>query len=288
MPGGTTSTITIFFAGIAAIVNNVPSNNISRSIVFPAASSISYRTATTGEIPLMPHHTFLYVKLSEMTAGANAANNPQEVCKRVPGSLLPTGSTSPSHCKIELRGANVWVLPRVATVSEDDTFRTAIFSFSQFCSNPKDLPSTLTSGEPDPTLVAARFDILGGTLQGCNRKGKSFVAKLSVESTNNVLYIRQAQKTSRIFLEPGAQVTIYNRPDNMTASLTTMPMDPKGHFGWYYQMNQQALGALDILSVPTNPPALSGSAANCILPGADEIQGEGAASSADCSVSNYP
>jgi len=223
MPGGSTSTITIFFAGIAAVVNNVPSNNVSRSVVFPAASSSSYRTATTGEIPLMPHHTFLYVKLSEMTSSTDTANKPEAICKRADGILLPTGSTSPSHCRIELRGANVWVLPKAATVMEDDTFRNMIFSFSQFCSNAKDLPSTLTSGEPDPTLVAARFDILGGTMQGCNRKGKSFVAKLNVESTNNVLYIRQAQKTSRIFLEPGAQVTIYNRPDNMTASLTAAP-----------------------------------------------------------------
>ena len=263
--------VTIYLMGIGAFVNLPPNNNVTKQVVFPnaSASDVKYDGVT-----LMPHHVFLYVRGLE-----NA-----EDCEYLENST-PLGDV----CKAELSGARVWINP-VEPLTEDGYFR-KIPSFLKSNKAARDLPDWYMAdpgAEPNPDwkslvpvptpVVAARFDIKGGTLSGCNRNFEAFVAKIDATSSDGVLYVQQNQRTARLPLVSGAVIAIENRPDHH------MPGEWKNHYGWYYVMNGRVPGQpitdkepQPVKGVPLCPP----------IPGADSSGPEGIAS-ADCAVTTWP
>jgi hypothetical protein len=282
------ATVTVFFVGIAAFVNTPPQNNVSKSVIFPAAQAGTLLTTAGETLNLMPHRAYLYVRERDM-APPDTANTPQRVCDRANGEWL--GTYPYAFCRIKLDGAKVWTInPATDTVTEDPSFR-KMPSFGQYCPYAKDLP-TVYLGDPDRNYVAARFDIKGGTMYGCNRNKAAFVSKLVTNSVDSVLYVQQNERTSRIFLnDRGSSFTIENSADRdkMTMDMSTDPTmqyttDYRGHFGWYYRMNGRSTQTCDVVQ----PSPVAGIADCPTIPGADDQMGATAAASADCSNSNFP
>lgn len=250
--------ITIYFVGIAAVINVAPHNNVSKAVIFPAAA----RTVTYNNVPLMTHHTYLTVRGLE---------NQKEDCSLINGTITAAGD-----CTAQLSGAHLWVRP-TEPLSEDEAAR-KIPSFYKFCPAARDLPSWYTE-DTDPAYVAARFDIQGGAMSACNRNDAAFVMKMDATTVDGMLYVQQDDRTVRLPLKDGALVAIENRSDHPHLS------DGQDHFGWYYVMNgrvQQEYG----INVPKDP--VKGVIRCLPIPGADDDSARMAASSADCSVSNFP
>jgi hypothetical protein len=251
--------VTIYFIGIAAVINVPPHDNVTKAVIFPAASqSVMY-----NGIALVPHHTWLHVSELE---------NPQEDCARLGGKLSKT-----NVCMTQLSGARVWVLP-TEPLREDAAAR-KIPSFQKYCPAAHDLPSTYMSDTPNGEYVAARFDIAGGTISACNRKEKAFVMKMDTVTADGMLYVQQDNRTVRVALKNHATVAIENRPDDHRLSLVA----GKDHFGWYYFMNGHAEKMYDI-KVPVQP--VPGVKVCEAIPGADD--GMEGSISPDCSISNFP
>jgi hypothetical protein len=263
-------TVTVYFVGIAAVVNVPPHNNITKSVVFPAAvTGATYVSSTSTTTDLEPHETFLFVKDTFI------AGNAGSVCAQAGGVL--ESRTSYNVCKIALNGAKVWALTSQG-LSEDSNFQ-KIPTFGQYCPSAKDLPDKYFS-DPIDAAVAARFDIKGGKVGACNR-GSAFVTTLEVISNDNTLYIQQDGKTSRVILTGNsAVIAIENRP------LTHVMTEWQKHFGWYYQMNERAATRCDL---PTSPPTAVAGPASCgAIWGVTDDVTQMAAASADCSNSNFP
>ncbi|HJQ40367.1 MAG TPA: hypothetical protein VKB93_24750 [Thermoanaerobaculia bacterium] len=251
--------VTIYFVGIAAVVNVPPHNNVTKAVIFPAAA----RTVTYKDIPLAPHHTWIHV---------TGLEDPKEECDKLSGTLTKAGV-----CTAQLSGAHVWILP-IDPLTEDAAAR-KIPSFQKFCPAAKDLPSWYTDS-PDPAYVAARFDIKGGQMSACNRNDMAFVMKMDAITTDGMLYIQQDERTVRLPLKDGAIIAIENRTDHTHAS----EFAGKDHFGWYYMMNGRVQQEYDI-NVPYAPVA---GVVRCLtIPGADD-GGLESITSADCSVTNFP
>jgi hypothetical protein len=247
----------IYFIGIAAVVNVSPYNNVTKAVVFPATpAGVTYQGVT-----LAPHQAWLYVKGLE---------NPTEDCAKVSGTVVN------GICKATLKGANLWVSPS-EPLTEDSYFR-KIPSFMKWNPSAKDLPDDYVAQQVDPNIVAARFDIKGGKLSGCNRKGAAFVTKIETLTNDGTLYVRQAERTVRLVLTKSAVIAIENKPED-----ASMTMRGEDHYGWYYVMNKRSTDQPPLL-FPTAPP--SGPPDCPFIAGADDFMTTMA--SAECGVTNYP
>lgn len=258
-------TVTIYFVGIAAFVNAPPQFNVTKKVIFPAARSANYLGTE-----LQPHNTFLYLKAKDI-----ATEDPKMTCEDHLGGTWAPDSFGANLCTVTLNGAKVWTLTS-EPLTEDPSFR-KIPSFMNFCPSAKNLPDWYIS-EPDPSFVAARFDIKGGKAYGCNRNDQAFVTQLVTDTNDGALYVEQNARTVRVLLNDQSVIAIENKPTAHNHN------EPEKHFGWYYAMNTSRINCP--IAVPTKP--VSGIARCPAIPGADDDSASMAAASADCSNSNYP
>jgi len=254
--------VTIYFIGIAAVVNVAPHNNVTKAVVFPMAAEGGWYNG----IELTPHQTTLYVRGLE---------NPDEDCPKINGTLDANGTV----CSAPLKGAKAWVLP--AEPLSEDAWARKIPSFLKYCPQARDLSSSYT-GEPNEKLVALRFDIKGGRISGCNRNGQAYVTKMETATSDGVLYVQQAERTVRLALTTGAIIAIENKA---TAHHVDAKSNNPGaeHYGWYYLMNGTDYSYP--INVPKDP--VKGPPDCLYIPGADDNIVEGVGS-AECGVTNYP
>lgn len=260
---------TIYFVGIAAVVAAPPESNVSRAVVFPEAS----KGGVYGKTDLMPHETTLNLRMRDFADGT-----PADFCERIGGNRVENDKDE-SICSVDLSGARLW-MPTAETPAEDATFR-AIPSFLTYNRNAMNLPNWYVG--LDPEFVAARFEITGGTLLGCNR-GDQFIAQLRVEG-DGVLYLEQSQRTARIALKEEAIVAIENKPTQH--SMASSGGTEMSHFGWYYKMNGRSvpIGGDPI----AHPNAVVAPPCSYQMPidKADARSGD-AAASAECSAVFFP
>ena len=235
--------ITIFFVGIAALVNVPPGSDVKRMAIFPTALAGEYRG-----IQLAAHRTFLY-----LPGAALAATNKADACTT---EYKGTWDAAATLCTIPLSGALVWTRTSEG-LTETATFR-KIPSFSSLCPDAVDLPAKyVDSSMIASEVVAAHVDIIGGTASGC-RRDRSFVTKLDVKSDDGALYVRQNGATRRILLNTGAIVAIENKEQESAVAHT-----PQSHFGWYYFLTKESI------SCPIQIPE----AADLTLPACPAIPG---------------
>jgi len=231
---------------------------VTKTVIFPAAP----KGAMYNKVELTPHHTVLYVRNLE-----NAA----EDCPKINGTLDANGV-----CSAELSGAKVWVLPSEPLT--EDGYARKIPSFLKYCPRAKDLSSAYT-GEPNSEFVAARFDVKGGRISGCNRNRAAYVTKMETETSDGVLYVQENERTVRLALTTGATIAIENRPDGHSEHSES---GGAAHYGWYYFMNGD--GDFDI-NIPQE--AVKGLPDCPFIAGADDNVQDGMGS-AECGVTNFP
>jgi len=251
--------VTIYFVGIAAVANQAPQNNVNKAVIFPEASEGGDYMGT----PLMPHLASLNLRTKDFVAGT-----PADFCSRIDGTL----NIDNTICSVPLHGARLWT-QTTEGLTEDTTFRQSP-SFLNYNRNARNLPDWYTG--VDPKFVAARFDIRGGKVFGCNR-GQQFIAYLSTNG-DGVLYLEQAERTVRIVLNTNSVVAIENKPLHSMTSATG-----ESHFGWYYAMNGRFVAAIaDPIARPT-----AVSAPTCAATMPIEMSSS-ALASAECSTVNFP
>ena len=260
--------ITIFFVGIAAVVNHSPSENVLKTIVFPAAHAGKHYQSTM----LMPHHTFLYLRGTDFPL--ESGKTAEDICtKNYSGGWSKIGPDD--ICTIELSGARIWTRTS-ANLVERDAFR-KIPSFSATCPGARDLASRYTESPVDPDIVAAHVDVTGGTVSACKRSQGAFVTKLDVPTNDGVLYVEQNQRTLRILLNDEARVAIENKPDTIGGQ------NAKEHYGWYNFINAERINC------PINPsvPIVDALDVCKDVPGIVEPDGQ-SVTGPECSNTNYP
>lgn len=255
---------TIYFVGIAAVVAAPPESRVTRAVIFPEATEGTY-----GGTTLMPHQAALNLRKVDLAA------NPADFCERIGGAYNDSGTI----CSVPLHGARLWTRTTQALV-EDTNFR-KMPSFLNYNRNAKNLPDWYSG--VDPKYVAARFEITGGTLSGCNRVTQ-YIVTLNTTSEFE-LFLEQNDRTARIVLGSGAHVAIENKPLHaMTMTSSTDPQSQMSHFGWYYAMNGRNTLTTDPIVAPKT--AVQGPR-DCdnVMP---VEMGAMAIASAECSAINYP
>lgn len=253
--------ILIYFVGIAAIIDR-PIDG--KSVIFPVARQGIYQAT-----PLEPHETMLHLRGQDLAE----AEDPEEYCASTLGG---TWNGDDQICTLgSLRGATLRV-DAAEELSFDESFN-AIPRFRERCSHIVTAPKRVYSDGADPDFVAARYEVTGGTLSGCNRKEGAFVTKLNVRTTDGVLVIeRGGQGLRRIRLRQDAVLALENRP------LQHHQHDGKAHYGWYYFI---AAGDLPCpVSIPTKASiTLCGK-----IPGVVDPTTLPSASGPDCGNTIYP
>jgi len=264
---------TIYFVGIAAVVAAPPESPVSRFVIFPNAATGSY-----GTTQLMPHEARLNLRKADLPAV------PADYCDRIGGTESVMNRVP--VCSVRLTGARLWTRTGQALV-EDSSFR-KMPSFLNFNKNAKNLPDEYNGVNVNADYVAARFDVTGGTLSGCNRTAQ-YIVTLNTTSEFE-LFVEQNDRTIRIVLGSGAQVAIENKPipHTMTSSAGQTPAPPvrMSHFAWYYKMN----GRRGLTTDPVVAPKLrveGPQPCNMALMPID-VSVLSAAASAECSAINYP
>lgn len=268
-----TITIVVYLVGISAIVSQ-PGKKIA---IFPVALNGTYK-----KVPLMPHTTYLHLRGSDFVDARGT--DPEHYCRVTVGGQWDRHS---EICSLELRGAKLWTQTS-EPLSEDPTFKKAP-AFQSFCTEPISPKRVYTEGT-DPNFVAARLEMTGGVLSGCNRKYGAFVTKLTTASADGVLVIERPPNTLRIPLADRAAISIENRADPSGPTHATTVHAAKcndhgyQHFGWYYFM---ASGDISCdVQCPIEAPGLD----RCKnIPGVPEPGiGLPSASGPDCGNTTYP
>jgi hypothetical protein len=275
-----TVTFIIYFVGIAAITDRPGGGKIA---IFPTA-----RLGTFENVVLWPHRTYLHLRGSDFVndEGQRPNPNPPLYCTDEVGG---TWNPETGICSLELRGATLWT-QTAEPFSQDETFK-KIPAFGKLCGDAPDPKRVYTEGT-DPDFVAARFEMPGGTLSGCNRKYGAFVTKLSVQTTYGVLVLERGRATLRIRLSDNAQLSLENRADvipGRTHSHTTATNANncneygREHFAWYHFM------AGGDIRCPVRCPTLVENTPCGNIPGVTEPgTGLPSASGPDCGNTNYP
>lgn len=276
-----TITFIIYFVGIAAITDRPGGGKIA---IFPTA-----RLGTYENVVLWPHRTYLHLRGADFVneQGQRPHPNPQAYCTEEVGG---SWNAATGICSLELRGAELWTQTAQA-FSQDATFN-KIPAFGKLCGDAPD-PKRVYTESTDPDFLAARFEIAGGALSGCNRKYGAFVTRLAVETTYGVLVIERGRGTLRIRLGDGAQLSIENRADESvpgrthahTAATNVNDCNDHGreHFAWYHFI------AGGDIRCPVKCPTLVENQACGDIPGVTEpASGLPSASGPDCGNTNYP
>jgi len=264
---------TIYFVGIAAVVAAKPDSNVTRAVIFPETGKATFYNG----VQLMPHETTLNLRKVDL------ANAPSDFCERLGGKY-----DANSICRVPLSGARLWTRTTQA-LSEDSNFRKAP-SFLNYNRNARNLPQAYSGTDPD--YVAARFDITGGTLSGCNRVAQ-YIVTLNTTSEFE-LFLEQNDRTARIVLGSGAAVAIENKPLHSMTSSTSSDPTQMSHFGWYYAMNGRYLTSIanSLTGVSVDPivapktAVVGPKACDPVMP-VDTFVGT-AIASAECSAVFYP
>jgi hypothetical protein len=267
-----TVTFIIYFVGITAITDRPGGGKIA---IFPTA-----RLGTYEGVVLWPHRTYLHLR------GADFVDqDPPAYCNEIGGDW----NTTTGICSLELRGATLWT-QTAQPFSQDDTFK-KIPAFGKLCPDAPNPKRVYTEGT-DPDFVAARFEMAGGAVSGCNRKYGAFVTKLAVETTYGVLVIERGHGTLRIRLANNAQLSIENRADVIpgrthahTTATNANNCNEYGreHFAWYHFM------ASGDIRCPVTCPTLVENSPCGDIPGVTEPgTGLPSASGPDCGNTNYP
>jgi hypothetical protein len=282
-----TVTLFIYFVGIAAIVDRPSGGKVA---IFPTA-----RTGTYENIILWPHRTYLNLRGSDFLDDAGKPlTDPATYCTDIGGTWRPGQPNDPEHlkniCRMELRGARLSTQTAEA-LTQDATFR-KLPPFGSLCADAPTPKRVYTEGT-DPDFVAARFDITGGVLSGCNRKLGAFVTRLTTETTYGVLVIERGNGITRIRLRDDAVVSIENRADDTVQGRShthTGKPDESGctdggreHFAWYHFM---ASG--EIRCRVRCPSEVPNQACNGIPGVLDPGVGLPSASGPDCGNTGYP
>jgi hypothetical protein len=275
---------TIYFVGIAAVVTAPPGNDVTKAVIFPEASQGGNYMGTD----LVAHDTTLNLRVQDFAPGT-----PDDFCERIGGAYDETRAL----CRVPLSGARLWTRTQKAQpLTEDNNFR-RLPSFLTYNPNALNLPDEYNDvNSVDPEYVAARFEITGGALSGCNR-GAQYVVSLGTTGELS-LFLEQAERTVQIVLNRNAVVAIQNRPRE-SAHPTMMSSSGAAlrHFGWYYAMNGRHVSRerreTQPLAVPTNPAPISRRCPANIPADWDAffihgMSGAEAASSAECSPLNFP
>lgn len=268
-----TITLVVYLVGLSAIV---PQPGNRKVAIFPIARQGAYKG-----VALMPHRTYLHLRGSDFVDARGT--DPEHYCTLTVGGKWDANS---EICSLELRGAKLWTQTSELLI-EDPTFKKAP-GFRNFCTEAVSPKRVYTEGT-DSDFVAARLEMTGGVLSGCNRKYGAFVTKLTTASADGVLVIERPQNTLRIRLADQAALSIENRADPSGATHATTVQaaacNDHGyeHFGWYYFM---ASGDISCnVQCPIEAPALP----RCEIPGVTEPGiGLPSASGPDCGNTTYP
>jgi hypothetical protein len=271
-----TITLVIYFVGIAAVVDRPGGGKIA---IFPNARHGAYKG-----VALMPHRAYLHLRGSDFVDDQGKHPDPTRYCTAVVGGTWDAGS---GICSLELRGAKLWTQTS-EELSQDATFK-KIPRFGKLCGDAPSPKRVYTEGT-DPDFVAARFDVTGGVLSGCNRKYGAFVTKLTIDSTFGVLVVEQGPKTLRIRLGDHASLSIENRAEpsgalHKAATVAASGCNEHGyeHFGLYHFM------ASGEIACDVRCPIEATGMPRCEIPGVVEPGiGLPSASGADCGNTTYP
>lgn len=201
-------TFVIYFVGIAAFEDHGPDRKL---VVFPVARGGEYHG-----LKLADHTAFLHLRREDLVD--------PDVCTANGGKW----NAAETICSIELRGAKLSVDTTQKLV--DDT--TKMPRLGNLCPG-KWKPKPKYNVGTDPSSVAARFEITGGTATGCNRRKGAYVTRLKVTTTDGVLELTRGGKPLRIPLKGTPALSIENRPDADAHTHRAAKEHPE-HYGWYY------------------------------------------------------